>query len=730
MKKDVKRLRDHENAILKGYQRFLKFLENTAVAGEKAGRAMAKASARGGDGGFNDAASTSTGHSNPSGATGSFDADANPEGAADDDGAASSKSKPSRFHVSQKEFNKQKMDDKRAKAAAAAGIQHYDADNATLHALGLVAVRSMGELLSSAPHFNFRTNIIDFLVPRMSSRDDEFCSGAAHGVERLFADDHSFEASLEASKALSKFTSDSVSSRGPPKLRARALTVLYKIPLKVLEQIDSNRENKRTKYGGNGDVRKNGKKSKDEKAEEADIEAGLRAADAESLHERRKFAKATLKQVIAIYFRILRSPSHAFLLPEVLQGLAKFAHLIDVGVVTDLLASLKHLLKSGMEDDDHDQLADDGAGAAGAPSAQSHSSDSSSRVRLSISSALNCVLTALRIMAGPGELLNADETDFAHFLYGSLPRLLTSQLASQADEYALLACYCVQALLLNRREYSNERVAAFAKRCLTLAVHMPTPASTLALLNTARSLAHRYPTVSSLFNSSNSAASGKNAALAASSSAAAARDVSMTLASGSRSALFDCDHSNGGGTALSAVAWEIAILQNHYHPEVRSAANAAASASSLAPSDQPAAVFRDFDSSGGVFNPPIALPKPHPLANKIAAVGAGADDGEGGAGGDTTSHSKHHDRKSGTDRRRLYFVRPRAAGIQLPASVVATDATIGSIAVPDAAFLRAFESKQARLEANLEETMELVSTEMRIYGKNGGKMTVAQQADE
>ena len=78
-------------------------------------------------------------------------------------------------------------------------------------------------------------------------------------------------------------------------------------------------------------------------------------------------------------------------------------------------------------------------------------------------------------MDGPGELLNADEADFARFLYASLLRLTDPPASGGGEEegraadsstHAALAAKTVAALLLRRREYSVERVAAFALRLL------------------------------------------------------------------------------------------------------------------------------------------------------------------------------------------------------------------------------------------------------------------------
>ena len=46
------------------------------------------------------------------------------------------------------------------------------------------------------------------------------------------------------------------------------------------------------------------------------------------------------------YFRVLKTAGHSPLLPPVLEGLAKFAHLINVDFFSDLMAALQTLLNN------------------------------------------------------------------------------------------------------------------------------------------------------------------------------------------------------------------------------------------------------------------------------------------------------------------------------------------------------------------------------------------------
>lgn len=53
-----------------------------------------------------------------------------------------------------------------------------------------------------------------------------------------------------------------------------------------------------------------------------------------------------LKVVFVTYFRVLKTVGHSPLLSPVLEGLAKFAHLINVDFFSDLMAALQTLLNN------------------------------------------------------------------------------------------------------------------------------------------------------------------------------------------------------------------------------------------------------------------------------------------------------------------------------------------------------------------------------------------------
>lgn len=59
-----------------------------------------------------------------------------------------------------------------------------------------------------------------------------------------------------------------------------------------------------------------------------------------------------------LYFLILKNPTRSPLLPAALEGLARFAHLVNIDFFRDLLLVLKKIIKDETDDDDEDEVYD------------------------------------------------------------------------------------------------------------------------------------------------------------------------------------------------------------------------------------------------------------------------------------------------------------------------------------------------------------------------------------
>jgi nucleolar complex protein 3 len=594
LKKEVKKLRDYESRLLLAYQKFLKLLEFLTISGEGSEKHKSKMT----------------------------------------DFLSDSDAKVAKG-LSQRDYDAAKMSQKRHQEDINLGIVHHDGDSPeTLSMLGVCALSAMADLLRAAPHFNFRKNLIDFLVPRMNSKDRRLQDAACRGIEGLFSSDHSFEASLEAVQVLARCVEKYITQtenlerifvNHPARVSPAAIRTLCSLKLTVLERMDSSLIN----------VQK-GKKSKkkmDDKATVSDIDAGLKAADAESLKERSRFAKGTLKQVVLIFFRILRSHKHSELLPPVLLGLSKFAHLLDVEIVSNLLTCLKALIRSRMQRAEGSQL---------------DTNTKSNEEDLSAEVVLRCVLTSIRIMSGPAlRVLSSDETDLTRSFYSILPQIISEdwsdieETASSSDResatpLALLSALCVQGLFLRKRDAVPSEMAAFAKRILSIAVSLP-QGECLALVSCFRGILNRYSSTSEILSPLVSRPQVSLWGHAKSQqSTIITSDPTLSMAEGSTASFEGLNHLQ----MTYSKAWELGgCLLRHFHPSVVSFARSASLLEPLLPSHQPSTVHKAHNGDvTGEFNPPIQVPKRHPLAALV--------------------ESSLKDETKSTGKSRLFFLRP------------------------------------------------------------------------
>ncbi|KAB0390381.1 hypothetical protein E2I00_007207, partial [Balaenoptera physalus] len=277
--------------------------------------------------------------------------------------------------------------------------------------LAEVAVKSLCELLVALPHFNFHNNIIVLVVPLMN----------------------------DMSKLMLK-------------------TFLCLRIKEVEVKKDTEDINKQKKFMTFKEKRKtlSRMQRKWKKAEEK-LERELREAEAsESSEKKLKLHTETLNIVFVTYFRILKKAQRSPLLPAVLEGLAKFAHLINVEFFDDLLVVLHSLIESG---------------------------------DLSYQESLHCVQTAFHVLSGQGDVLNIDPMKFYTHLYKTLFKLH----AGATNEGVEIVLQCLDVMLTKRRkQVSQQRALAFIKRLCTLALHV-LPNSSIGILATNRILMHTFP---------------------------------------------------------------------------------------------------------------------------------------------------------------------------------------------------------------------------------------------
>lgn len=276
-------------------------------------------------------------------------------------------------------------------------------------------------LLVAHPHFNFRSHLATLVVDCLGSADEEVSRTAQTALGQLYRQDRLGEAALDAVKR----TKALVKSRNF-KVAPRVLSPFLSLRIRDVRPDEPKKPNmkkvrEKWKQMSLSERRRNKRLLK--------LEAELKETHAQESGERKEhFQASILQQVFWTYFHVLKA-RNVELLGPVLEGLARFAHLINVEFFDDLVNVL-HGLVDGLNPRD----------------------------------TLHCLLTVFTVLSGQGEALNVDPQRFYAIFY----RCLLGG-AGPLDTGPLLSCFDL-VVVRRRRRLSVSRLLAFLKRLATLAL--------------------------------------------------------------------------------------------------------------------------------------------------------------------------------------------------------------------------------------------------------------------
>ena len=448
-------------------------------------------------------------------------------------------------------------------------------DSEEASSLRSVALSCICSLLLAVPHFNFRTELLTALTHELSSRQgtSDFLK-CIRTLETFFDQDDDGAPSLEAVALLTKMI-----KAKDYRVREEVLNTFFHLRLlSELSPESSKHERKR------GDVSKlHGRRVKKEKWEHRSkkerkiakerkaVEKDMKEADATVNHEERERTQSeTLKLVFATYFRILKARVPA-LTGAVLEGLARYAHLINQDLFGDILEALKDITGQAaqsqaaeLEGDDTGDGPNDGADAAETSDAGARNLTRESLLATQTAFALLSSQEVAKSASG----LHLDLSFFSTHTYRSLyslaldadiefgPKALhlpdpqTSQERDQRNQVnvstpVLLLIRALNSILLSPSQPPPTiTAAAFYKRLLTAVLQLPEK-SALAVLSLLSRLAEKH-----------------------------ARKIEPLWYSDERKAdgIYRGDSDNVEGTNVMAVGsgvWEAELLRKHYCPKVR-----------------------------------------------------------------------------------------------------------------------------------------------------------------
>ncbi|MCJ1283648.1 hypothetical protein MMC26_002979 [Xylographa opegraphella] len=369
-----------------------------------------------------------------------------------------------------------------------------------LSSLASVAISRACTLLLAVPHFNFRGELIKILVTKLSGkRIDSDYTKCRETFEMLFRDDEDGTASLDAVTTLTRM------------MKARNFRIDESVlntflHLRLLSEFsskgsqnhidrsqpDPGLKGKKPKFKKEFRTKKQRKLEKERKA----ISKEFNEADAIVSHEERDRTQAeTLKLVFVTYFRILKARIPT-LTGAILEGLAKYAHLINQDFFGDLLEALKDLTThaASPHDDGDPSLEDPSTSETPPATTRSATRDS-----------LLCIITAFALLEGQdahkaASTLHLDLSFFTTHLYRSLHALaldpdleLSARSLRLPDPHAVtpsplpapkiniqttpaLLMRALSSILLppvSTHAVPPVRVAAFSHQLLISALHLP-----------------------------------------------------------------------------------------------------------------------------------------------------------------------------------------------------------------------------------------------------------------
>ncbi|KAF3938178.1 hypothetical protein ABW19_dt0201684 [Dactylella cylindrospora] len=378
--------------------------------------------------------------------------------------------------------------------------------------LSPVAVSCVCNLIDAVPHFNFRQELLKIIVERLSSRaiDEPFVK-CRNTLEDFFRQDESGTGSLEAVRLIVKMLKAKDYQVDESVLNTfLSLRLLTELNIKAsYDSIDQPAQKMKKK-----DRIPLTKKEKKALKEKKLVDAQMKEADAIVVYEEReKNQSETLKAVFTTYFRILKEKKPA-LMGATLEGLAKFAHLINVEFFADILAALRELVEDARAETEVDDEAE---------SEDAHP-ESIQRERNLRREALLCIVSAFSLLADQANeakgLVNIDLSFFTTYLYSVLLLLSLSpsiELSAKSlhltdpssDEYTVdipssKVNKATEIEMLIRSldvvffkaprgtgEISSTRVAAFAKRLSVATLQLPEK-SCIALLTSLQNLGKKH----------------------------------------------------------------------------------------------------------------------------------------------------------------------------------------------------------------------------------------------
>ncbi|XP_043517823.1 nucleolar complex protein 3 homolog isoform X2 [Frieseomelitta varia] len=418
--------------------------------------------------------------------------------------------------------------------------------------LGKVAVKCMCDLLTTHSYFNYSINIANFLIPLLDNKDKFVRQEVLKCISQLFKEDQRAELSLKIVRKLNQYIKLKAHS-----VHSEVLSVFLFLRIKDVnldkEKEEETKQKKLMSHKQRILALSKRERKKNKKLEQVEREL-LETKAEENKQSKQKLLTEITSVVFTIYFRILKQVPNSKILSICLEGLAKFAHCINLDFYQDLVIAIDKLMEEG---------------------------------NINLKDQLHCIQCVFTILSGQGSALNLDPYRFYAHLYKNL---LNIHCGRTHPEMEILIKILIQALIHRRKRVTQSRLVAFIKRIATLTLQLQHN-SALGILGIIKQSMQLGKTLDILLDTDYSTGDGFYQA-----------------------ELEEPEYCNAHCSAL----WELTALQRHYHSVVQKMAKnivrnvPSVGEGSLSPEIaklSPEELYTEFDPTGVVFKPAVPVPK-------------------------------------------------------------------------------------------------------------------------
>ncbi|XP_050299793.1 nucleolar complex protein 3 homolog [Anthonomus grandis grandis] len=419
-------------------------------------------------------------------------------------------------------------------------------------ALSELSIQAMCDLLVTHPYFNYSQNIAQVLVPFLNNSRKNIRDLVKNSICTVFKEDKKEEITLKILRLVNNYLKTHAHN-----VNVEPLEILLVLDLRGVNLDEEKEQDIKTKkmQAKKARLLQMSKKERKRKKKLQELEKEMLETKAEeNKQQKQKNLTEITKVIFNIYFRILKNSENTKMLGVCLEGLAKFAHCINLEYYVDIVNVLNKLLSEDW---------------------------------LGYREQLHCIQTIFIMLSGQGEAINIDPTRFYVTLYKDL--LKTNAGRNHENTFIVLKTL-IDSLIKRRKKITNKRIINFVKRLATLSLQLLHNGS-LGCLGLIKTLMQLNRSVDILLDLDSSGGEGKF-----------------------QPEIEDPEFANASNSAL----FETILLRRHYHPVVgKFARNIASGVPATGDGSLPLEygkltveqLYTDYSMDQMAFNPPVPVPK-------------------------------------------------------------------------------------------------------------------------